>query len=83
MGGKRRTVWPLLLAAAIAVAAVWVLYAVGRSPHRDDLATYWGFAVAVVALAAGRIAGHGGVRGRNRLSARQTLITWLTNSWSQ
>ncbi|HEX4657182.1 MAG TPA: hypothetical protein VH307_07340 [Streptosporangiaceae bacterium] len=44
------------MAAALAVAAAWVLYAVWRSPHRNDLATYGAFAVALVALAAGWIA---------------------------
>ncbi len=56
VGGRRRNLWPPLLAAAIAVAAVWVLVAVWRSPHRNDLATYWGFAAAVVVPAAGWIA---------------------------
>lgn len=55
VAGRRRTPWPLLLAAAIAVAALLVLYAVWRSPHRTDLSTYGAFAVALVALAAGWI----------------------------
>ena len=38
------------------VAVVWLLYAVWRSRHRSDLATYGAFAVAVVPLLAGWIA---------------------------
>jgi hypothetical protein len=37
--------------AAIAAAALWVLYVVWQSPHRIDLATYGAFAAAVVTLA--------------------------------
>lgn len=49
VGGKRRNLGLVLLAAAIVVAVVLVLYAVGRSPEqlRNDLATYWGFALAL------------------------------------
>lgn len=58
MGDKRRDLWPVLWAAAIVVAVIWVLYVVGRSPEqrRDDLATYWGFALALVIAATGWIA---------------------------
>jgi hypothetical protein len=58
MGGKRRNLWPVLLAAVIPVVVVSVLYAVWRSPEqrRNDLSTYGAFAVAVVALAAGWMA---------------------------
>lgn len=52
MGGERRNLLLRLLAAAIAVAAVLMLVVVGRSPHRNDLATYWGFVAGVVAIAA-------------------------------
>jgi hypothetical protein len=57
VGDKRRNLWPVLLAAAIVVAVMWVLYAVGRAPEqrRNDLATYWGFALALVVPAAGWI----------------------------
>ncbi len=56
MGGKRRNLWPVLLAAAIVVAVALVLLAVGRSPHRNDLATYWGFALPLVLTAGGWLA---------------------------
>ena len=49
MAVNRRS--PLFLAAAF-----WLLYAVWRSPHRIDLATYGAFAVPVVTLVAGWIA---------------------------
>ncbi len=56
MGSKRRNPLLLLLAAAIVGAAVWVVYAVWVSPHRNDLATFWGFVAGVVALAVPAIA---------------------------
>ena len=56
MGGKLRNLWPVLLAAVIAVAAALWLYVVWQSRQRNDLSTYGAFAVAVVALAAGWIA---------------------------
>jgi hypothetical protein len=56
--GKGRNLWPVLLVAAIVVAVMWVLYAVGRSPEqrRNDLATYLGFALALIVPAVGWIA---------------------------
>jgi hypothetical protein len=55
---KARNLWPVLLVAAIVVAVMWVLYVVGHSPEqrRNDLATYLGFALALVVPAAGWIA---------------------------
>jgi hypothetical protein len=49
--GRLRILWPVLLAAIIAVAGGWALYNVWRSPHRNDLATYGAFAVGLFALA--------------------------------
>jgi len=45
--------WPVVAAAAIAIGTVWLVYAVWRSPHRNDLATFGSYvaAVAVVAVA--------------------------------
>jgi hypothetical protein len=57
MGGKLRNLWPVLWVVVVAGAAAWVLYAVWRSPQRNDLATYGAFAVALVALVAGRTPG--------------------------
>jgi hypothetical protein len=45
-----------LLAAVIAVVVVLVAYAVWRSPHRNDLATFWGFVATLLALAASGVA---------------------------
>jgi hypothetical protein len=44
------------MVAVIVLIALWLLYAVWRSPHRSDLATYGAFAVAMVALVVGWIA---------------------------
>jgi hypothetical protein len=50
MRGKIRGWWPLAVVAPFLVAAVWLLYAVWRSPHRSDLATFGAFALPVVTL---------------------------------
>jgi hypothetical protein len=47
---KNRSLWTVIAAVVIAVATLGLLYAVWRSPHRSDLATFGAFAVAVVAL---------------------------------
>jgi hypothetical protein len=54
--GKIGGWWPLIAIAAIAVAGFWVLYAVWRAPHHEQLIAYGSFAVAVVTLMAGWIA---------------------------
>ena len=56
MRGKIGSWWPLAPVALVVAAVLWLLYAVWRSPHRSDLATYGAFAVAVVPLLAGWIA---------------------------
>lgn len=56
MGDKGRRPWPTAAIVVIALSTLAVLYAVWRSPHRSDLATYGAFAAAVVALALGWIA---------------------------
>jgi len=43
------------VAGAITVVTVWLVYAVWRSPHRDDLATFGAYAAAVAVIAAGLI----------------------------
>lgn len=48
--------WAVIAAMVIAVAALWLLYAVWRSPQRTNLATYGAFAVAVVVMALSWIA---------------------------
>ena len=56
MGLKARGWWPVLAAAAIAVGTVWLVYAVWRSPNRNDLATFGSYVAAVALVAAGLIA---------------------------
>jgi hypothetical protein len=56
MGGKARGWWPGPAVLLIAAGAIWLVYEVWRSPHRTDLATFWAFVVAVVAVVASVIA---------------------------
>jgi hypothetical protein len=53
MGQGRQRRGPVWATAGLVVAMTCVLYAVWRSPHRDDLATYGAFAVAVFAAVPG------------------------------
>jgi hypothetical protein len=55
MGRMARGVWPVAAIAAIAVGAGLLLYAVWRSPHRNDLIAYWGLVATVVTIAMGCI----------------------------
>jgi hypothetical protein len=45
----------IVASAAVAAGAAWLLYHVWQAPHRDSLAGYGGFAVAVVVAAAGLV----------------------------
>jgi hypothetical protein len=56
MGWKARGWWPVLAAAAIAAGTVWLVYAVWRSPNRNDLATFGSYVAAVALVAVGLIA---------------------------
>jgi len=56
MGWKARDWWPVLAAAAIAAGTVWLVYAVWRSPNRNDLATFGSYVAAVALVAVGLIA---------------------------
>jgi hypothetical protein len=53
MRREARGLWPLVVVTAIVGGTVWLVYAVWRSPHRNDLATFGSYvaAVAVVAVA--------------------------------
>jgi hypothetical protein len=53
MGRKVRGLWPVAAVAAIAAGAGVLLYAVWRSPHRNDLIAYWGLVATVVTIATG------------------------------
>ena len=53
MRREARGLWPVVVVAAIVSGTLWLVYAVWRSPHRNDLATFGSYvaAVAVVAVA--------------------------------
>ena len=53
MGRKVRGLWPVAAVAVIAAGAGVLLYAVWRSPHRNDLIAYWGLVATVVTIVAG------------------------------
>ena len=53
MGRKVRGLWPVAAVAVIAAGAGVLLYAVWRSPHRNDLIAYWGLVATVVTIATG------------------------------
>ena len=51
MRPKASGMWPVVTVAAIAFSTLWVVYAVCRSPHRNDLATFGSYVAAVVVIA--------------------------------
>src|SRR6266478_3224015 len=51
MGGKTRALWPVVAAVAIVMGTFGLVYAVWRSPHRNDLATFGSYAAAVTVAA--------------------------------
>ena len=53
MGRKVRGLWPVAAIAAITAGAGVLLFAVWRSPHRNDLIAYWGLVATVVTIATG------------------------------
>jgi hypothetical protein len=55
MEWKFRGFWPIAAIAAVIAGAGLLLYAVWRSPHRNDLIAYWGLVATVVTIAAGCI----------------------------
>lgn len=90
MGGKARRFWPvaaIVVVIAVAGALVWVVY---RSPHRSDLSTFGGFAVAVmvpvasvvVYLAKVRQSGDAG-RGRPLRELADSLAGAVTEQWTK
>jgi hypothetical protein len=56
MGWKTRGWWPVFAAVVIAAGTVWLVYAVWRSPNRNNLAGFGSYAAAVAVIAAGLIA---------------------------
>ena len=55
MGRKVRGLWPVAAIVAVAVGAGLLLFAVWRSPHRNDLIAYWGLVATVVTIVTGWI----------------------------
>lgn len=55
MGRRVGRLWPIAAIAAITAGAGLLLYAVWRSPHRNDLIAYWGLVATVVTIATGWI----------------------------
>src|ERR1035438_10477238 len=55
MGRGPRGIWRVAAVAAIMAGTIWLVYAVWRSPRRDDLSTFGAFAAAVAVIAAGLI----------------------------
>lgn len=55
MGRRVRSLTLTLAAVALVAVTGWLLFAVWRSPHRDDLATFGAFAIPVVVIAAGLV----------------------------
>jgi hypothetical protein len=53
MGRKARGLWLAAAVAVIVVGAGVLLFAVWRSPHRNDLIAYWGLVATVVTIATG------------------------------
>jgi hypothetical protein len=53
MGHRARGLWQIAAITAIAVGAGVLLYAVWRSPHRNDLVAYWGLVATAVTIATG------------------------------
>jgi hypothetical protein len=50
-----RGLWPIIAVVAIAGGTVWLMYAVWRSPHRNDLASFGSYAAAIAVIAGGLI----------------------------
>jgi hypothetical protein len=55
MVGLARGLWPIIAVVAIAGGTVWLMYAVWRSPHRNDLASFGSYAAAIAVIAGGLI----------------------------
>src|SRR5947209_1930776 len=55
MGRDSRRLRRLVTTAAVTVGTIWLVYAVWRSPHRNDLASFGQYAAALAVIAAGLI----------------------------
>jgi hypothetical protein len=63
--------WLVVVVAAVAGVTLWLVYAVWRSPHRYDLATFGSYVAAVAVMAAALISRAWEVRSRQRGVALQ------------
>lgn len=52
----RRVPWLVVATIVVAAGTVWLLFAVWRSPHRTDLATYWALVAVVLSILGSLIA---------------------------
>jgi hypothetical protein len=90
VGGKARRLWPvaaIVVVIAVAGGLVWVVW---RSPHRSDLSTFGGFAVAVIVPVASLVVYLTRVRraddtGRSRPLGElaDSLAGAVTEQWTQ
>ncbi len=90
VGGKARRWWPgaaIVVVVAVTGALMWVVW---RSPHRSDLATFGGFAVAVIVPAASLVVYLTKVRrpgdtgqGRSLGELADSLARAVAEQWSQ
>jgi hypothetical protein len=74
MGHKARSLWQVTAIAAIMAGAGLLLYAVWRSPHRNDLIAYWGLVATVVTIATGWISWAWHTRARTSSDAVEGLV---------
>src|SRR5262245_31654172 len=75
MGRKLRSLWPVAAIVVITAVAGWLLYAVWRSHHRNDLVAYWGLVVTIVTIAGGWIAWAWRARARNASGAAELPVS--------
>jgi len=66
-------VWLVIAVLAIAGVTVWLVYAVWRSPHRDDLATFGSYVAAIVVVSAALVARAWEIRTRQLGNALRTV----------
>src|SRR5690242_9907446 len=71
MRREARGLWPVIVVAAVVVGTLWLVYAVWRSPHRNDLATFGSYVAAVAVVAAALITRAWEVRTRQSGDALQ------------
>ena len=90
VGGKARRLLPVAAIVIVVAAAAVLVWVVWRSPHRSDLSTFGGFAVAVIVpvaslvvyLTKARQAGGTG-RGRPLIDLVDFLAVAITEQWTR